>query len=379
MTGPSRDMLLAKKSLVESEISSLQTMIAFSDSNKEQATESLNELKKSVTAASEEQKKKTEEAMKARQECMMSNTAQSTATKPDEPSKTEKAKDGSNSELSSNDDVVENKKPTTDSSGDDGTDNSGDDGKNNSGDDGTDNSGDDGKNNSGDDGKKNSGDDGTDNSGDDGKNNSGDDGKKNSGDDGTDNSGGKAPISDACKKLRGATESAVDSTFTQAQVNSQYQTAAFTLNSDKKYNSFLNARVSSLQKELKALESELKDAKPYMGPIADSRDFQDLQKARKATEQSLDDEWLQFEYDSDSSHASTSQETTSVNAALGLSYNTPAMSVGGEVNVGYSSTDLKRSLSSASMQVSGELLRVTVKRPWFKPSIFDDTSLSYVS
>ena len=188
--------------------------------------------------------------------------------------------------------------------------------------------------------------------------------------------------SDACSGLNAATESAVDATFSRAQVTSQYQTAAFTLNSDQQFNSFLNARVSSLQQELIELDDELKHADPYLGPIADSRNFQDLHDVLNATEQSLDDEWLQFEYDSDSSHESTSQDTTSVIVVIGLSYNSPiphGLSAGGTLNVGYSHTDLSQAISSASVKVSGELLRVTIKRPWFKPGIFDDTSLSFVS
>ena len=270
-------MVLAKKSLVESEISTLTTMTAFSSSSQNEAQKTLDALNGSVAAASAEQKNKTEEAMKARHECLQSNAQQS-------PSNASKST--------------------------------------------------------------------------------------------------SAPVSDSCSKLRSTMESAVDSTFNQAQVTSQYQSATFILNSNQKFNSFLSARVSSLKQELVELNSELERTEPYLGPIADSRDFQDLHKVLNATDQNLDDEWLQFEYDSDSSHASTSQETSSVNVAVGLSVSTETPggpSAGGSVNVGVSHTDLKQSIKSTSVHVSGELLRVTIKRPWFKPSIFEDTSLSFVS
>ena len=258
-------MVLAKKSLVESEISTLKTMTAFSSSRKREAEQTLAALNETVAAASAEQKNKTEEAMKARYECLRSNIS-------------------------------------------------------------------------------------------------------------------LGQQSSACQKLQSATEIAVDSTFTQAQVNAQYQSAAFTLNSKEKFNSFLNARVSSLEQELAEIESELKRTEPYLGPVADSRDFQDLNKLLNDTEQNLDDEWLQFEYDSDSSHISSSQEANSINVAVGLSVGVPnGLGLGLGVNVGKSDTDLKQAISSASVKVSGELLRVTVKRPWFKPSIFEDTALYFVS
>ena len=267
-------MVLAKRSLVESEISTLTTMTAFSGSSQNEAKKTLDALNGTVAAATAEQKNKTEEAMKARHKCMQSNIPQSPSN------------------------------------------------------------------------------------------------------------GVSTPVSESCSRLRSTMENAVDSTFNQAQVTSQYQSAAFILNTKQKFNSFLNARVSSLKQELAELNRELERTEPYLGPIADSREFQDLHKVLNATEQSLDDEWLQFEYNSDSSHASTSQETTSVDVAVGLSFSTQVpggFSAGGSVNVGVSHTDLEQSIKSTSVRVAGELLRVTIKRPWFKPSIFEDTSLSFVS
>ncbi len=253
-------MVLAKKSLVESEISTLKTMISFANITKDEASNTLNALNETVAAATSEQKNKTKEAMKARQECIGGQ-----------------------------------------------------------------------------------------------KNNS-------------------------CTKLKAATEEAVDASFTKAQVSSQYQSAAFTLNSEKKFNTFLNTRILSLQQELLELESELSRTEPYLGPIADSHDFQDLNKLLNETEQNLDDEWLQFEYDSDSSHINTSQESNSLNVAAGLSVGIPnGFGLGLGVNVGKSDTDLEQAISSANVKVSGEILRVTVKRPWFKPSIFEDSTLSFVS
>ena len=258
-------MVLAKKSLVESEISTLTTMMAFANSTKKEAQQTLDTLNQTVATASADQKNKTEEAIKARYECLKSNAS-------------------------------------------------------------------------------------------------------------------LGQQSESCQKLKSATESAVDSTFTQAQVNAQYQSAAFTLNSEQKFNSFLNVRVLSLQQELAELESELRHTEPYLGPVADSHDFQDLNKLLNETEQNLDDEWLQFEYDSDSSHVNGSQEANSVNVAFGLSVGIPnGLGLGLGVNVGKGDTDLKQAISSASVKVAGELLRVTIKRPWFKPSIFEDTTLYFVS
>ena len=186
---------------------------------------------------------------------------------------------------------------------------------------------------------------------------------------------------DVCSKLKDATEDAVNSAFTQAEANSQYQIAAFTLQSDEQFNSFMNNRVTALEKRLKEIESELKKTEPYLGPIAQSHEFENLiNKLLNETEQNLDDEWLQFEYDSTSTHVSTSQQSSSVNAGLGLSVGVPSgFGLGLGLNVGKNDADMQKSISNADLKVAGEILRVNIKRPWFKPSIFDDSTLFFVS
>ncbi len=258
-------MVLAKKSLVEAEVSTLKTMISFSNITTKEVEGTLQELNDTIAVAKLEQENKTKEAMIAKYECLKQNITQQQQ-------------------------------------------------------------------------------------------------------------------SNVCSNFKILTEQAVDSTFTKAQASAQYQSAAFTLNSEQKFNSFLNARISSLQQELSELESELRHTKPYLGPIADSRDFQNLNKLLNESDENLDDNWLQFEYDSSSSHVNNSQESNSVNVATRLSAGYPlGLSFGLGVNVNKAETDLRRAISSANVKVSGELLRVSVKRPWFKPSIFEDLTLSFVS
>ena len=264
-------MLLAKKSLVESEIDTLKTMISFSSVNQGKANATLDALKQNVDTATNLRDNKTREAIEARRECLR-QSAENTTT-----------------------------------------------------------------------------------------NN-------------TQTKGG------ACSKLKDATEDAVDSAFTQAQANSQYLTASFTLQSKEQFNSFLGSRVSALEKELQEIESDLQSTEPYLGPIAQSHEFENLNKLLNETEQNLDDEWLQFEYDSDSTHVNTSQESKSVNVAVGLSVGIPSgFGLGLGVNVGKNNVDLKQAISNADLKVAGEVLRVNIKRPWLKPSIFDDSTLLFVS
>ena len=184
-----------------------------------------------------------------------------------------------------------------------------------------------------------------------------------------------------CQDYRRANADAVTASFQQAQVKSEYESAQFLLNSKGQFNSFLTARVDTLERELASLNAQLNaSSNVHLGGLADSREFQNLNKLFNETEQSLDDNWLEFEYDSDSSHINTQQDTSSHNIAAGIGIGAPGIaSFDGGFNYGKGTTDLKQALNSASLKVSGSVLRVVIKRPWFKPSLFSDPSLSFVS
>lgn len=185
----------------------------------------------------------------------------------------------------------------------------------------------------------------------------------------------------ACAGYRQATQDAVTATFQHAQIVSEYESAAFLFNSKGKFNQFLADRQETLRNQIEAINEKLNQSDPYLGGVVSSRDFKNLNEVRNETEQSLDDSWTVFEYDSDSSHVKTEEEQHSLNVAVGLSIGLPAkgLSASGSAQYQKVTADLKEALKSASIKVSGEVLRVVIKRPWFKPSIFKDTSLSFVS
>ena len=193
------------------------------------------------------------------------------------------------------------------------------------------------------------------------------------------NANGSNGTSPDCNKFKQANLEAVSATFQQAQVQQEYESAAFLLNSKGQFNDFLSMRVDSLKRQIASIEAELATAKPYLGGLADSREFQNLNSLLNETEQNLDDAWTSFEYDSDSSHIDTDEETKSLNVATSFGVGAPGFGVNVGVNYGKGTADLKQALNSANLKVSGELLRVVVKRPWFRPNIFTDPSLSFVS
>lgn len=184
----------------------------------------------------------------------------------------------------------------------------------------------------------------------------------------------------ACDNFKKANEDAVSATFQQAQVKMDLESASFLLNSNEQFNNFLGMRISNLQSEITAIDSDLESVTdPYLGGVADSSEFQNLNSILNETGQDLDDEWTGFEYDSDSSHVDSDEETNSMNVAAGFAVGVKGLAVKASANYAKGTTDMKKALNSASLKVSGELLRVVIKRPWFRPEIFTDPSLYFVS
>ena len=277
--GLSRDMLVARKSMLQSELDSLNTMVAFNMNtrNEDQANRTLQALENKLNSTSQERDNKTRAAASSMAECMSSNA-----------------------NLSSS---VNTSSPQT----------------------------------------------------------------------------GPVQSTPECNKFQQANSDAVTATFNQAQVRSEYESAAFLLNTKGQFNDFLSSRANSLQREIASIDVELNASKPYLGGVADSKEFRDLNRLLNNTEQNLDDAWTAFEYNSDSSHVHSDQETKSTKFSAGFGVGAPGFGIQVAVNHGKGTADLKQALNSANLKVSGELLRVVIKRPWFKPSIFQDPSLSFVS
>ena len=82
------------------------------------------------------------------------------------------------------------------------------------------------------------------------------------------------------------------------------------------------------------------------------------------------DNWLHFSYDSRQKHEKQTQEQTSTSFSLNVGFTTGMF--GGSLNVGYSkeTADMFQKLSTRDTKISGQLLRVTVQKPWFRPEIF---------
>ena len=121
----------------------------------------------------------------------------------------------------------------------------------------------------------------------------------------------------------------------------------------------------------------------YLGGIVDSKVFSALNEPGNGTAQDLDSEWMQFEYGYGSTHIDTAQDKSSISVAAGLNVaiatTTGFSLLGASAHYGKGAADLVKAVNSAILKASGEILHVTIKRPWFRPSLFEDPLLYFVS
>ncbi len=101
--------------------------------------------------------------------------------------------------------------------------------------------------------------------------------------------------------------------------------------------------------------------------------FPSLARHAADSQDQLDSRWLQFQFDSSKKIQETeiSQKHTSVASAFkasGLFW-----SVQGSFSYSKSESSFRAAMNSANVKIKGELLRVVVQRPWFRPSLFKST------
>lgn len=98
----------------------------------------------------------------------------------------------------------------------------------------------------------------------------------------------------------------------------------------------------------------------------------------RGTSQSVDSQWLAFEFDS---------KTTAIDGIAFQQFSSTAANYGANVALwSVKSTQagsdrngvrFRRAMNRARVKIKGELLHVKINRPWFKPSLFENTDLIF--
>lgn len=129
--------------------------------------------------------------------------------------------------------------------------------------------------------------------------------------------------------------------------------------------------------QIELLEKELKKApKPLPQEAASAKETVSHQESQ----QDLDDSWMSFSFDSEKAKKSVDSDSKTFKAAAaafhasGLFWHADASASHSEA-----SQDFNSKMSQAHISISAKLLRVTVNRNWFRPSLFEIGKLGMVS
>ena len=144
--------------------------------------------------------------------------------------------------------------------------------------------------------------------------------------------------------------------------------------SKRAYIDSLWAKIKELEEKKQKIEDALTDVDPLVGGIlnADPITIANIRDAH------ADENWLEFQFNSEKYRRSSSYSRRysqfSSSRVRGWFYRRRSSYYSSTSQQTYASD-----MSQSSMNVKGKLLRVHIKRPWFKPEIFDDRNLVFVS
>ena len=132
---------------------------------------------------------------------------------------------------------------------------------------------------------------------------------------------------------------------------------------------------SKLERKRNKIRALLREAEPMINSILKS----DPEVVEAVINSAREDQWLQFTFDSKEMESSSDFTTFNIRSEhkkrSGNFFNRKTTT-----NVKtYAQQKFDEEMNQADLKVKGKLLRVHIKRPWFKPEIFDDGKLNFVS
>ena len=160
----------------------------------------------------------------------------------------------------------------------------------------------------------------------------------------------------------------------QAEDFSTYQYGTY-FKSPQKFLAHLQREKASLEAEIEKVSSLLDLSSPYLGGFLDDSKLA-VANLSLATR---DRQWLQFDYDSSSFFNDENRVKTSKSVSASFSGGFWFFRARGSYSSTKNTDDYNQKLAKSKLRVRGEMLRVNIKRPWFKPELFEVRDITYVS
>ena len=171
-----------------------------------------------------------------------------------------------------------------------------------------------------------------------------------------------------CDRYANSSSSAYESVESSTELFACVRDLDFQVNAFEQSREALNQTAQAIEQQIEALQQRLSTTDVKFSHLAreaqHAADSQDI----------LDSQWLSFQFDSkrykSSSSTSYSRTTSHFAASARGSYGLFSFSASYSSSRSRSDYSFQAAMNSAETVVGGELLRVTVQRPWFRPSLF---------
>ena len=187
-------------------------------------------------------------------------------------------------------------------------------------------------------------------------------------------SGFKYKTKDPCNELNEA-QTKLDVAREEAvQAATKENSARNQLHAYSSSDSSITGILDSLKTQIDQLQEELKTAPKPVPQAAAS-----LNGTGQLTQKEIEENWMYFSFDSDSSAKSVSTSSTTYKAALSFSVGGALWSVSGGASFSRATQDFSDKMSRSDVSITGKFLRVTINRNWFQPSIFSLGDIHMVS
>ena len=171
-----------------------------------------------------------------------------------------------------------------------------------------------------------------------------------------------------CKRYAEASGKALDTVSDNMELYANVHDIGSQVNSYQQAREALNETAIQIDEQIKALKKRLTNSGIKFSHLA-----RDAQHAAD-TQEELDSKWLSFSFDSkkDTSSSFSTASAKSSRIAGRFSARKLFWSVKSSFSHSRSRSEARflATMNNAQTSVSGELLRVTIKRPWFRPSLF---------
>lgn len=176
-----------------------------------------------------------------------------------------------------------------------------------------------------------------------------------------------------CQDFRTKQAEAILAIHEEADSFTNYQTIVYNVKSKSNYIAALRKQISVFEEQERQIHALLDVSIPFLGQILDNSNLY----VANLTEAYRDDQWLRFSFNSEQYHLEQDTEKTSLSTSS--SWKVGGFFFGASHSSSYhkDTAHFHKEFSQSHLSAKGELLRVTIKRPWFRPDLFQDPDFDF--